>query len=105
MVEGTRLLIWRTGNGTEGSNPSLSANVLAELLLGLAGALECRDRNAGLQLGVEHDLYHSVFHAEYEHAGMKAPGANLPASFRSLTPPRTHAEVLLLEVLCSYSYM
>ena len=26
MVEGTRLLIWRTGNGTEGSNPSLSAS-------------------------------------------------------------------------------
>jgi hypothetical protein len=25
VVEGTRLLIWRTGNGTEGSNPSLSA--------------------------------------------------------------------------------
>jgi hypothetical protein len=52
VVEGTRLLIWRTGNGTEGSNPSLSANVLAELLLGLAGALEGRDRDAGLQLGV-----------------------------------------------------
>ena len=25
MVEGTRLLIWRTLTGTEGSNPSLSA--------------------------------------------------------------------------------
>ncbi len=28
VVEGTRLLIWRTGNGTEGSNPSLSAKTL-----------------------------------------------------------------------------
>ncbi len=33
MVEGTRLLIWRTGNGTEGSNPSLSASNL----LGFSG--------------------------------------------------------------------
>jgi hypothetical protein len=32
VVEGTRLLIWRTGNGTEGSNPSLSATPMASCL-------------------------------------------------------------------------
>ena len=35
MVEGTRLLIWRTGNGTEGSNPSLSAKLLHFLALSI----------------------------------------------------------------------
>ena len=76
-----RLLIWRTGNGTEGSNPSLSANVLIELLLGFAGAFECCGRSAGLQLGVEHDLHHPVLHSEYEHARMKALGFDLGGDF------------------------
>ena len=46
---------------------------LMELLLGFASALDCRGRNARLQLRVEHHLHHPILHSEYEHARMKAP--------------------------------
>ena len=76
-----RLLIWRTGNGTEGSNPSLSANVLIELLLGFAGAFECCGRSAGLRLEVDPTLTIPSFIPNTGACTIKALGFDLGGDF------------------------